>query len=432
MHISYRARRTALTPPIAALTLAASLAVTAAPAQALEPAGASAPAPAYEADRSVENLFPYPDGEFTLVNHRGLSPDFPENTVAAFRNSVALGADVIEIDLRPTQDGHIVIMHDATVDRTTDGAGAVRDLTLEQVRTLDAGSYVSAGFAGEQVPTFEEALEAVKGTGVRLLLDIKDSSQVAEIVRITEVHDMAGQVIVGPRTVQALQEFKALNPDFQTLGFIATQADATAFIDVGVDYIRLWPNWVTASRDSAECQADYAARVAAFENGRREHPGSASCIVQDVVSQGIPVWSTVNAQPYEDMDELLGLGVTGILSDLPAVLDGLLDDVEEKRFIAAEEAIAELRTAIRKQQRHAASTSSQDNKDTHLTPRLTALGSELAQANGFIEARKAGKACAGIDRAIEGINSAGLAGETAAELSFSAQQIKAKLACSRF
>ena len=178
--------------------------------------------------RDVANLFPYRDAELTLINHRGLSPNMPENTLVAFRNSVAMGVDVIEIDLRPTKDGKIVILHDDTVDRTTDGTGAVKDLTLEEVKQLDAGSYAGEEFAGEQIPTYAEALETVKGTGVRLLLDIKDASQVQQIVEVTEQYDMIDQVIVGPRSVAALQEFKALNPDLTTLGFIGNMADADA------------------------------------------------------------------------------------------------------------------------------------------------------------------------------------------------------------
>jgi glycerophosphoryl diester phosphodiesterase len=285
--------------------------------------------------RSVDDVFPYPDAQLTLVNHRGLSPGFPENTLAAFRNSIALGVDVIEIDLRPTADGEIVILHDDTVDRTTDGTGSVRSLTLEQVKALDAGSYAGPGFTGERIPTFAETLAAVQGTGVRLLLDIKDSSLVEQIVRVTQQYDMVSEVIVGPRDVAALRAFQALDPDLTTLGFIATPADADAFIAAGVDYIRLWPRWILPSRDDAACQADYAARVAAFESGERDHPGSASCIVEHVVSQGTPVWSTVNDLDAAGMDELLRLGVTGILSDLPAELDRLLESIAELRFVTA-------------------------------------------------------------------------------------------------
>lgn len=312
----------------------AALAAVAA-AVALAPASANAALP-----RSADALLPYPGEEITLINHRGLSPGFPENTLAAFRNSVALGVDAIEIDMRATKDGEIVIMHDASVDRTTDGTGNVSDLTLAEIKALDAGG-------GERVPTYEDALEAVKGTGVRLLLDIKTAAVTERAVRLTEQHGMVDQVIVGPRTVANLQSFKALNPNLTTLGFIATPADATPMIAAGVDYIRLWPYWILPSRDDEACKADYAARVAAFERGERDHPGSASCIVQGVLDQGTPVWSTVNDLNYEGMDELLQLGATGLLSDLPAELDRLLEDIDAERLTSATAQVAALRAALR-------------------------------------------------------------------------------------
>ncbi|MDQ3678814.1 MAG: glycerophosphodiester phosphodiesterase family protein, partial [Actinomycetota bacterium] len=271
-------------PSLTALrALAATVAVAAPLTVGLAPANA-------EISRSAADLFPYPGSDVTLVNHRGLSPGFPENTLAAFRNAIAMGVDAIEIDMRTTQDGEIVILHDATVDRTTDGTGSVGELTLAQVKALDAGSHESPEFAGERIPTYEETLQLVKGTGVKLLLDIKTTSVTERAVALTEQYGMIDDVIVGPRTVATLEAFKALNPNLTTLGFIATQADADAMIDAGVDYIRLWPYWITGSRDSAECRADYAARVAAFERGERDHPGSASCLLEDVVSQGTPVW----------------------------------------------------------------------------------------------------------------------------------------------
>lgn len=297
--------------------------------------------------RSADDVFGYPGMDITLINHRGLSPGFPENTLAAFANSVEMGVDVIEIDLRPTEDREVVIMHDETVDRTTDGTGSVESLTLAEIKELDAGSYVSPEFADERVPTYEEALGAVEGSDVRLLLDIKDATQVAEIVQITQDLDMVDQVIVGPRTVTALNDFLALEPELETLGFIATPADADAFIAAGVDHIRLWPDWITASRDEPECKADYAARVASYERGEIAHPGSASCVVEAVLSQGIDVWSTVNDAPYEDMDEILALGANGLLSDLPAELDRLIDDVEAKRGPVASTQIERILSGVK-------------------------------------------------------------------------------------
>src|SRR5579863_6165855 len=91
-----------------------------------------------------------------VIGHRGGRALAPENTLAAFRNAIKLGADYVEVDVRATRDGKLVIMHDSTVDRTTDGKGAVRDLDFATIRALDAGSKFSAQYAGEKVPTFDE------------------------------------------------------------------------------------------------------------------------------------------------------------------------------------------------------------------------------------------------------------------------------------
>lgn len=93
-----------------------------------------------------------------LCAHRGCMETHPENTVPALREAVRLGAQMIEFDLLLTQDSVLVLMHDETVDRTTNGQGRVADLTLAEIRTLDAGMKKSPVFAGTPIPTFEEAL----------------------------------------------------------------------------------------------------------------------------------------------------------------------------------------------------------------------------------------------------------------------------------
>ncbi len=90
--------------------------------------------------------------------HRGANTTHPENTLTAFREAIRLGVQQIEFDIQMTKDRHIVLMHDATVDRTTDGKGRVCDMTLQQIRALDAGAWKDPKFAGERVPTLEEAL----------------------------------------------------------------------------------------------------------------------------------------------------------------------------------------------------------------------------------------------------------------------------------
>src|SRR5258707_9016841 len=108
-----------------------------------------------------------------IIAHRGASGNAPENTMAAFRKAVALGATFIETDLQLSRDARFVAIHDATVNRTTNGQGAVHDMTLAELRKLDAGSWFGSEFAGERIPTLEEIFEFSKKNDVVFYLEIK-------------------------------------------------------------------------------------------------------------------------------------------------------------------------------------------------------------------------------------------------------------------
>jgi len=107
-------------------------------------------------DTAGQDNVPLPDRGYCA--HRGAYERAPENTLPGIAEAVALGAPMIEIDVRLSRDGVAVLMHDATVDRTTNGRGAVADLTLEELRRLDAGSHKGERFAETRIPTFREAL----------------------------------------------------------------------------------------------------------------------------------------------------------------------------------------------------------------------------------------------------------------------------------
>ena len=94
-----------------------------------------------------------------VIAHRGVSAEAPENTVAAFERAIALGCDAIETDIQASRDGVLVLIHDERVDRTTNGQGAVADLTFSEIQALDAGSWKDPRFAGQRVPTLEELLD---------------------------------------------------------------------------------------------------------------------------------------------------------------------------------------------------------------------------------------------------------------------------------
>jgi glycerophosphoryl diester phosphodiesterase len=107
-----------------------------------------------------------------ICAHRGAMDSHPENTLAAFREAVRLGAHMIELDVHMTKDEHLVILHDETVDRTTNGKGKISELSIDEVKHLDAGSWMSEEFTGEKIPSLKEAL-AVMPQNVWLNIHIK-------------------------------------------------------------------------------------------------------------------------------------------------------------------------------------------------------------------------------------------------------------------
>jgi glycerophosphoryl diester phosphodiesterase len=105
---------------------------------------------------TFENL-PHP----ILLAHRGDLAHAPENTLPSFQQAIQKGADGVELDAKLTSDGHIIVIHDTTVDRTTDGKGRIQSFTLEAIRKLDAGSWFDKKFSGTKVPLLEEVFETV-------------------------------------------------------------------------------------------------------------------------------------------------------------------------------------------------------------------------------------------------------------------------------
>lgn len=108
-----------------------------------------------------------------IFAHRGSKGTHPENTLASFKEAVHVGSDGIELDVHLTKDGQLVVIHDETVDRTTNGTGEIRNLTLAKIKELDAGSWYNATFAGEKIPTLEEVLLLLKELGFNGQLNIE-------------------------------------------------------------------------------------------------------------------------------------------------------------------------------------------------------------------------------------------------------------------
>ena len=126
-----------------------------------------------------------------ICAHRGARSTHPENTLPAFREAVRLGAHMIEFDVRMSRDGELVIMHDATVDRTTNGSGKVSDLTLAELKSLDAGAWKGPRFAGTRIPTLAEALE-IMPKNVWLNIHLKGGKRLGE--KVAEIVARTGRI----------------------------------------------------------------------------------------------------------------------------------------------------------------------------------------------------------------------------------------------
>ncbi|MDQ0198350.1 glycerophosphodiester phosphodiesterase [Neobacillus ginsengisoli] len=153
------------------------------------------------------------------IGHRGAAGYCPENTFASFNKALEMGVDYLEIDVQMTRDGELVVIHDSTVNRTTDGKGKVKDFTLQEIQALDAGSWFNPTFSGERIPSFKEFLENFAGkTGI--VIELKKPSlypgieeKVAKELkkrtqRLTEEH----KIIVQSFDRKSLKRFHNLMP----------------------------------------------------------------------------------------------------------------------------------------------------------------------------------------------------------------------------
>jgi glycerophosphoryl diester phosphodiesterase len=144
----------------------------------------------------IEN-FPRP----IIFAHRGDSAHAPENTLPSFQLACQKGADGVELDVKLTADGHVIVIHDSTVDRTTDGKGRVESLTLEAIRKLDAGKWFNEKFTGTKVPLLEEVFETVgrdKMINIELKLTSYSTSPNSLVVKVCELikrHNNHSQIL---------------------------------------------------------------------------------------------------------------------------------------------------------------------------------------------------------------------------------------------
>ncbi|MFC5661528.1 glycerophosphodiester phosphodiesterase [Kitasatospora misakiensis] len=169
-----------------------------------------------------------PGAPVTVLAHRGASSAAPENTLLSDEVARRAGADWIENDVQPSKDGVPYVLHDDTVDRTTNGTGRIRDLTAAQLDALDAGSRFAPATAGARVPSLAAQLDDLRTRGGSLLLEIKGPHTRAEVARIVQDvrdHGMSGRVLVQSFEVDALRFTRELAPELP-LGLLRSTLDA--------------------------------------------------------------------------------------------------------------------------------------------------------------------------------------------------------------
>lgn len=192
-----------------------------------------------------------------LIAHRGFSGRYPENTIRSFKEALKLPVDAVEFDVRRTKDGVLVVIHDETVDRTTNGKGKICDLTWNEIQKLDAGSWKGNEFTGERIPRLEEALELINGQKV-VFLEIKEPETAEQIVKTLRRLDTFSWVKIGSFHPQAIATAKRLMPEISSslIGSAkvgASEVTFAAFVEealrsgansVTVNYAGLTPNYI--------------------------------------------------------------------------------------------------------------------------------------------------------------------------------------------
>lgn len=228
-----------------------------------------------------------------IIAHRGSSGDAPENTLPAFKLAAEQGADMVELDLHFSRDGQPVVIHDETLDRTTNGTGAVGGFDLQHIQSLDAGSWFSPRFSGTPVPSLEEVLKALKSRPTGLLAEVKqapvDESSLRMLCGLLAREAGRRPVFVQSFSVPLLDTLKQICPPLQSFLVLRKLSDEAlrAAVTLGCKGISL--RWSGLN--------SHTLRVLR----RRNFP--------------IFVWTVDNRGPIK---KVLGFGVDGIITNFPA------------------------------------------------------------------------------------------------------------------
>ncbi|WP_159067740.1 glycerophosphodiester phosphodiesterase [Paenibacillus ihuae] len=262
----------------------------------------------------VKEIIDPADKVYTIA-HRGASGYAPENTIPAFELAVEMKADIIEIDIHLTKDGIPVVIHDDTVNRTTNGKGYVKNMTLEQLERLDAGTWFNESYpmfardkyAGTTIPTLDQVFETF-GKEIKYILEIKDSAPSPGIETLInesiQKYDLEDVVAIHSFSAGSLRKFHKINPDIPLYQL------------VWYDY-----NAVRVSETYLKDIKSYAVGISP------NFQGISKAYVSQVKNFGLKVMPyTVNYQV--NMDKAYSWGVDGVYTNFP---DRLLEVIKTNR-----------------------------------------------------------------------------------------------------
>ncbi len=242
--------------------------------------------------------------KFFNIAHRGFSAKAPENTMAAFEMAIGAGANMLELDVMLTRDGHVIVFHDHHLNRTTDGRGSVRKKRLAEIRSLDAGSWFGDKYRGERVPLLDEVLEVAKGR-VRLDIELKPRRRgsigglVDACVKIVERHRMSDDVVLSSFNMKVLKYLHRKEPGFR--------------------FGPLYTSRLSAARRS------FAGRYGA-QTVVLNHIFLKSTTVHRFHDLGIGVFVyTVNGR--RRIEKMVRMGVDGVISDDPSEVSAVIKRV---------------------------------------------------------------------------------------------------------
>jgi glycerophosphoryl diester phosphodiesterase len=236
-----------------------------------------------------------------IYAHRGSSGTHPENTLAAFREAARLPIDGVEFDVHLTNDDELVIIHDEKIDRTSDGKGFVKDMTLAELRSFDFGSWFASEFQGEQIPTLQEVFDVFSKTSHHLNIELKSDifpyeGMAEKVIELVVKKNLCPRVVISSFDHSALRTVKKVAPHVET---------AALFMEVLVDpldYMRTIP-----------ANALHLTLSSALRPSTKK-----------VIDEGVAIRVfTVNEKEYANA--LNQVGVTAIFTDYPEKMMSYLD-----------------------------------------------------------------------------------------------------------